>query len=221
MATSRRNGLERRDALLDAALACFIERGIVATGIEDVRKAAGASPSSVYHLFDGLNQLVVALLARTFERLLGHMTARVLAADTAERAVRALVESHLEWVTAHRDQARFMYQAMALELAGPDRERLLQRKAELKQPLLEHLGANVARAAPGWPVVALELVLLGPSHEACRRWLAGGEVDLEWMRATLPELAWRSIAPPAPAQPARPAPPRRRARPRARITRST
>jgi hypothetical protein len=37
-----------RDELLDAALRCFVEQGILATGIEDVRKAAGASPRDLF-----------------------------------------------------------------------------------------------------------------------------------------------------------------------------
>jgi len=48
---------------------CFSQRGLLGTRIEDIRRAAGASPSSVYNLFDGLPSLTVALLARTFGRL--------------------------------------------------------------------------------------------------------------------------------------------------------
>lgn len=208
---ARKNGLRRRDDLLDAALRCFAERGILSTGIEDVRKAAGASPSSVYHLFGGLPQIVVALLARTFERMLAHLAARVMETKRLEAAVRALVDAHLEWVVAHRDEARFMYQAIALEIDAEDRAELLELKRTLKQPIFEHLARLGARDLPGWSSTQIELVLLGPSHEACRRWLAGGDVDPAWMRATLPELAWRSIAGVAPAS----VPPRQ-ARPRAK-----
>ena len=41
--TARRDGLERRETILDAALACFSRRGVLGTGIEDVRAAAKAS----------------------------------------------------------------------------------------------------------------------------------------------------------------------------------
>jgi AcrR family transcriptional regulator len=58
MPAARQNGVARRQALLDAALQCFAERGMLRTGIEDVRKAAGASPSSVYHLFEDFPALV-------------------------------------------------------------------------------------------------------------------------------------------------------------------
>jgi hypothetical protein len=48
---------------------------------------------------------------------------------------------------------------------------------------------------PPWPPLLLDVVLLGPSHEACRRFLAGAPLDPEWMRTTLPSLAWQSVKP--------------------------
>lgn len=192
---TRRDGLERRDALLDAALRLFVERGVLGTGIEEVRKAAGASPSSVYHHFGGLPGLMLALLVRTFERLFAHLATRVCATRTAEGAVRALVDGHLEWILAHRDEGKFMYQAMALEL-GPDvKEPLYREKARLLEPVVRHLMPFVASGAlPRWSPLAFDVVLLGPSHEACRRFLAGAPLEAKWMRDTLPRLAWRTVA---------------------------
>ncbi|HVG59095.1 MAG TPA: TetR family transcriptional regulator, partial [Hyalangium sp.] len=42
MGPARRDGMKRRDALLDAALRCFVKRGVLGTGIEEIRRAAGA-----------------------------------------------------------------------------------------------------------------------------------------------------------------------------------
>jgi AcrR family transcriptional regulator len=194
MSAVRRDGVRRRDELLDAALRCFVDRGLLETGIEDIRKAAGASPSSVYHLFGGMPGIVVALLTRTFERLLGHIADRIRDTDTAEAAVRTLVDAHLEWVGDHPDEARVMYQAMALELAGRRKNDLLAVKATLKKPVFDHLDRFVSTGElPRWSPLTIELILLGPSHEVCRRYLAGADLDLEWMRATLPELAWRTL----------------------------
>lgn len=191
-----------RDALLDAALRCFAERGVLETRIEDVRRAAGASPSSVYHQFDGLPGLTTALLTRTFDRLLGHLSARVVETTSAEAAVHALVDGHIEWVVDHSDEARFMYQAMALELGRDEDGTLAAAKAELKTPIFAHF-ERFADELPPWPPHVLELVLLGPSNEACCRYLGGAKLDPEWMRSTLPEPAWRSVAT-APAAASRP-----------------
>lgn len=190
----RRDGVRRRDELLDAALACFSERGLLGTRIEDVRRAAGASPSSVYNLFDGLPSLAAALLARTFERLFAHLTSRALTQDGPDTVVRAVVDGHLEWVLAHEDEARFMYGAMALELAESERHELAELKAQLAAPVIEHL-ASVADegALPAWPASTLELVVLGSAHEACRRYLTGAPVDLASLRGLLPAIAWESV----------------------------
>ncbi len=207
MGPARRDGLKRRDAILDAALRCFVERGVLGTGIEEIRRAAGASPSSVYHLFDGLPGLTLALLTRTFERLFAHLAARVLPTPTAEQAVVALVDGHLEWILGHPDEGRFMYQATALEFGAEATGALQARKAELLTPVVHHLGRFITEGAlPPWPPLLLDVVLLGPSHEACRRFLAGAPLDAAWMRATLPQLAWQSVKSHRPPAPPRKAP---------------
>jgi AcrR family transcriptional regulator len=191
----RRDGERKRDALLDAALGCFARRGILATGIDEIRRAAGASASSVYHFFEGLADLTLALLVRTFERLFGHLAERVTRARSARGVVLALVGGHLDWILAHEDEGRFMYQAMSLELGADTAERLRARKDELLAPIAAHVARFVAAGElPAWSVLELDVVLLGPSHEACRRYLSGAPLDPRWMKATLPRLAWRSIA---------------------------
>lgn len=193
---ARSDGERRREALLDAALGCFAKRGVVATGIEEIRIAAGASPSSVYHLFGGLPGLTTAMLTRTFERLFAHLAVRVLRARTAEGAIRALVGAHLEWVLAHRDEARVMYEAMTLEMASGERKTLAANKAAALAPVLDHLARFVrARALPRWDPLQLEIVVMGPTHEACRRFLGGAAIDAKWMQRELPRLAWRAVAP--------------------------
>ncbi|MCY1080189.1 TetR/AcrR family transcriptional regulator [Archangium lansingense] len=196
MEPARRDGQKRREALLDAALRCFAERGVLGTGIEEIRRAAGASPSSVYHLFDGLSGLTLALLTRTFERLFTHLAGRVLPTATAEAAVVALVDGHLEWILSHQDEGRFMYQAMALELGADTMDSLQARKAELLTPIVVHLSRFIDQGTlPQWSPLVFDVVLLGPSHESCRRFLAGAPLEPSWMRETLPRLAWQSVKP--------------------------
>jgi AcrR family transcriptional regulator len=193
MAVSRQNGVARREALMDAALRCFEERGLMRTGIEDVRKEAGASPSSVYHHFADFPALVAALLQRTFERLQGFITSRVLATRTARTAVRTLVEAHLTWVFENEAEARFMYQAIALELDGGHRGALRAVKTQLRAEVVAHLSELGVFGES--PELELNVVLLGPVHQACRLYLSSpGSVDPKWMRTTLPELAWRWVS---------------------------
>lgn len=191
----RKDGIERRDAILDAALACFVERGLLGTGIEVIRRRAGASPSSIYHYFEDSNAIVFELLVRTFERLFTHLIERVLVHRGARASVEALVRGHIDWVFANEGEGRFMYQAMALELTAVRGADLSERKIAMIAPLLAHIEPFVARGVlPAWSPVELDIVVLGPTHEACRRYLAGAAVSPEFMRTTLPRLAWKAVS---------------------------
>jgi hypothetical protein len=111
---------------------------------------------------------------------------RLDGAGGAAEAVRALVDGHLEWVAAYPDGARFMYQAIAVEL----RAAVVAAKEELKRPLFDRLARF---DLPAWPPRTIEFVLLGPAHAACRRHFAGKDVALGWLRTNRPELATRML----------------------------
>jgi AcrR family transcriptional regulator len=182
----RKDGARRRDELLDAALRCFEARGVLGAGIEDIRREAGASPSSVYNLFADIEDIMLALLVRVFDALFAELAERVRRTRTAEGAVRALVDAHIDWIARHPAEGRFMYQAMTLEgrgLRDASRRQLTAAKSRSLEPILGHLRPFVERGElPDWPTNVLDVVLLGPAHEALRRWLAGAE-DLVKLRA--------------------------------------
>ncbi len=64
--SSRRRERARRthDALLDAALARFVDEGFTATTIESVAADAGVSPATIYKTYGGKSGLVRALCER-------------------------------------------------------------------------------------------------------------------------------------------------------------
>ena len=51
----------RRQAILDAALACFTNKGFTETTMEDIRIRSGASTGSIYHHFSNKEMLARAL----------------------------------------------------------------------------------------------------------------------------------------------------------------
>ena len=60
---------------------------------------------------------------------------------------------------------------------------------------MEHLASLAGEGAlPTWPASTLEFIVLGPAHEACRRYLAGASVDLAGLRGLLPDVAWKSVS---------------------------
>lgn len=191
---TRKDGDKRRDAILDAALACFVERGLLATGIEDIRKAASASPSSIYHQFKGISEIVLALVERVAASLYTSLANAVAEATSLEHAVRASVTGLLAWTFANPDEARFMYQAFAMELGGPER-RKLEAVKHAQREIYEEAVHQWLEESPlaTWSSLELGTLLLGQTHQACRIYLTGQNIDPHWMRETLPTAAWLAV----------------------------
>lgn len=203
MATSRRparkDGEKTREALLDACLRCVRKKGLLQTRLGDVCKAARASPSSFYHFFDDLPALQVALLNRTFDRLFHQLAAETTKTTTAQAAVTTLVSTHLEWVFGHESEAFTMYQLTSIELGpggvGGASQAVAAHKVGLYAPLVAHLTPFIARGElPPWPPLLFDVIVMGPTHECCRRYLSGAPLSPAWMSATLPALAWSMVA---------------------------
>lgn len=85
--------LERREQLVDSAVAAFARRGISHTSITDVAREAGVSRGLVYHYFPTMDDVVDAVL----ERIVADFVAQVRAWDEArepgriDRAVHEIV----------------------------------------------------------------------------------------------------------------------------------
>ena len=54
-------GPERRESILEAALACFVERGFHGTAIPQIAEKANIAAGTIYHYFDSKEALVNAL----------------------------------------------------------------------------------------------------------------------------------------------------------------
>ena len=52
---------DRRESILDAALACFVERGFYGTAIPEIAQRANIAAGTIYHYFDSKEALVNAL----------------------------------------------------------------------------------------------------------------------------------------------------------------
>ena len=57
-------GPERRDAILDAALECFVDRGFHGTAMPDIAKKTGIAAGTIYHYFASKEELVNALFRK-------------------------------------------------------------------------------------------------------------------------------------------------------------
>ena len=186
----------RRTAILDAALATFLEHGIAAAPIEAICERSGASVGSVYHHFGdkaGLAGAVYAdALADYGEALRGALRAHP---DDAEGGVRAGVRAHLRWCLRDQsERARFLlFHGDAARGAAADTITALNRdlfdevlrwwRPHARYGVLRDLDLDLAYAL--W---------LGPAQEFCRLRL-GGRTPVAPKKAAsaLADGAWLSL----------------------------
>ena len=81
----------RREQLLDAALALIADEGYGAVSVEAIARRAGVTRPVVYHLFDGLDALLSALLDRQERRALAQLLGTLAAAPPDPADVDAFV----------------------------------------------------------------------------------------------------------------------------------
>jgi AcrR family transcriptional regulator len=133
-----------REAILDAAVELFIERGVDATSIDEVTAQAGYSRGAFYSNFESKDDLFVGACARFLEQL--HVTARASEDEDltdAGRAYRARME---RLRAANRDRASmFLAEISLYAIRHPD---LIPAIAELHRAQLQPAVAFVRGTMP-------------------------------------------------------------------------
>lgn len=176
----------RRRAILDAALECFVERGVEATTIEAIRDRSGASTGSVYHHFGSKEGIAAAL----YLDALGSYQEGAVAA-MHERGIDGLVRHHVVWIAGSPDLARFLLAHRDPEVVAASRDEL----ATLNRAFFDEVRAWAAASdVRDLPLDLLYAVTLGPAQEWARLWLAGrAETDPETAARILADAATVAI----------------------------
>ena len=185
----------RKDEILQAALACFTEVGVDATTIEMIRDRSGASIGSLYHHFGNKERIIAALyLAGTaqYSSLLEEGFART---GSAEACIKLLVTGYIDWVVANPDWARFILHSRGRVEASELGERLREANREHYGKISEALrGYREGGAFKAMPADCFASVVIGPSQDFARNWLAGRtQSSLAECRELLAQVAWDSV----------------------------
>jgi AcrR family transcriptional regulator len=188
----------RKDEILQAALACFTDFGVDATTIEMIRDRSGASIGSLYHHFGNKERIIGALyLAGTAEyaALLAEGFAQ---ADSAEACVKLLVTSYVDWVVVNPDWARFILHSRGRVEASEVGAELREVNRVNFRRILDALAVYRAQGLfKAMPVDCFTSVVIGPTHDFARHWLAGRtQTSLAECRELLAQVAWDSVRAP-------------------------
>ncbi|MGP1253086.1 MAG: TetR/AcrR family transcriptional regulator [Kiloniellales bacterium] len=106
-------------ALLDAVLQVFWQQGYEATTMADLAEAAGVQRGSLYHAYDGKEDLLLRALDRYAERQGGPVLA-ALADPDPRKAVAGFLDAHLRRMADPENPAGCLMCQAALECGGRD-----------------------------------------------------------------------------------------------------
>ncbi len=188
---------DRRQDILNSALACFAEGGMEAVSIEMVRQRCGASVGSIYHHFGSKEGIIAALFFAILAEQTQGVQAQLARSKDVPTGVKALVMGYLDWVVAHPDRARFLFQARSVVAGGPRADELATHARERNLALLAwfepHRRAGVLADIP---CEVMPSLVMGPVQSYCRAWLAGstGMPSPKKYRETLALAAWKAVA---------------------------
>ncbi|MEO3946552.1 TetR/AcrR family transcriptional regulator [Gorillibacterium sp. CAU 1737] len=87
---------ERRQAILDAALHCFSEKGYGSTTVDDIAARLGVSKGAVYLYFSGKEELYNQVMEERIQHSLNGMKRRFRPEDSAEDKLRQVIRAFRE-----------------------------------------------------------------------------------------------------------------------------
>ncbi|MBN9316448.1 MAG: TetR/AcrR family transcriptional regulator [Devosia sp.] len=185
------NEPDRRTQILDAALACFLDRGYAATSIADIRAGSGASTGSIYHFFSNKGALASALVERAVAGW-GAATAAIQPGMPAEAAIRASVSGLVIWGLERPAERRFLDEMRSLARLDPtlaDVDQYFARGALAASALYaEYRERGEVRDLP-WPVA--HALMLGPAYDFLRH--ADPAEAPAQAAALLADAAWDAV----------------------------
>ncbi|MGW2053762.1 TetR/AcrR family transcriptional regulator [Streptomyces sp. NPDC001840] len=164
-----RKGVATRGRIVTAAAELMFERGVAGTSLEDVQKAAGVSPSQVYHYFGDKRALVRAVIAVTTDAVLDAQEPLLSRLDSLE-ALRAWRDFMVTQQAERNCAGGCPIGSLGSELAGTDpvaREEVAAGFARWGQSIHDGLRAMYERgelrrdADPGQLALAILAALQG------------------------------------------------------------
>src|SRR3954467_5224701 len=110
--TERKTKEERREEILDAALAVFAEQGLHGASTEEIARRAGISQPYVFRLFGTKKELYLAVVARCFRQTL-EIFQRAAEGERGQEALKSIGRAYAELLETSRTFLRAQMQSSA------------------------------------------------------------------------------------------------------------
>ncbi|KND46015.1 MULTISPECIES: TetR/AcrR family transcriptional regulator [Streptomyces] len=159
----QQRGVERRRAMVDAAITLFSQQGVRGTGVAAIAERAGVTPSALIHHFGSKDGLVRAVLEEADRRALARLSATAASEPTLDEAFDWFVRDAEHTAAAEREltalhttlTAENLEPGAALHTWFRDRGRAL--RAHLTALFTRATADGTARPGPNPSLLATEV----------------------------------------------------------------
>lgn len=185
---------DRRDRILDAAMAAINEHG-TDVGVKQIAERAGLPRSVVYRVFKDRGDLDEQLRARILERLMGHVSPGLTPAGTVEEAIAGAVDNYLRWIVGAPRLHQFLgigspsQRTTGSRAVTGTKTAIAVRLTGLLESVLRSRGAETELAE------TLAFGLIGLVDVSVNRWLSNPDsaLDVEQLREFLTASIWQVL----------------------------
>lgn len=195
-----RAAMARRQSILRAALDCFLEKGVGATTVDDLRERCGASVGSFYHHFANKVEVAAVLYLETLESYQRAFLSELRTHEGARSGIEAAVRHHLRWVGQHSRLASYLTHCREPEVAEASEARAQELNGAFFAEVLGwlHRHAELGEIRQLSPDLYYAL-WMGPADEFTRLWLFSAQNPERLVEAetVLPPAAWEALRAPS------------------------
>ncbi len=188
--SSRLPAHERREQLLEVALAVFAARGFHQTSMNDVADAAGVTKPVLYQHFSSKRALYLELLELVSLRLMAVIDEATSSAGGPRQQVERGLGAYFRFVVDSPDEYQLMFGG------GTRRDvEFAQEATRLERSIAEVIAELIVVEGLGeHERLLLAHGIVGMAEGATRHWV-GDELDLdpESVAARMADLAWRGL----------------------------
>jgi AcrR family transcriptional regulator len=186
------SAVDRRAAILAAALGVFSERGFREATLEAVARRAGISKALIYEHFDSKRELTRALLDTYVHELLGRLASAIASAEPGAERMRTGVDAVLRFVEERPGAWRMLFRSSG----DPDIDDLFAAlQGEAAEAIASAMAADataVGAASPPGPaqIEMLAQQLSGAVQALASWWTDHMEVPREEVLETVMDFCW-------------------------------
>jgi len=169
----------------------FVARGYHAAAMDEIAERAGVSKPVLYQHFPGKQELYLALLDESVERLVDTVRTALRSTNENRQRVNATFSAYFEYVAEHRGTFRLVFESDFNDPAVRERLDMADRECAdmVSQVIKEDAGLADDEAH------LLGIGLVGMAQVSARYWLGTlGTIPREAAEQLVARLAWRGIS---------------------------